>query len=62
MSEAPLLVVRDQDDNACGVVSDILSYPEDVLKIRDAMPKRCSVREWELLYRYCVANVLLMCC
>ena len=34
----------------CGIVSDILSYPDDIFKIRDAMPRRCSLRDWELLY------------
>jgi len=29
-------------DGICGIVSDILRYPEDVLKIREAMPRRCG--------------------
>jgi hypothetical protein len=34
-----------------GIASDILSdYPRDVELLREALPPRCSVRDWELLY------------
>ena len=50
VADAPLLLGRDDEGTLCGITSDILAYPDEILRIREACPVRCGLRDWELLY------------
>jgi hypothetical protein len=51
LEELPLLLWNDEDRGFVGVASDVLTAgPEDLENIRSALPLRCAMHDWELLY------------
>ncbi len=47
-ADAPLLLGEHAEAGIVGIVSDILSYPADVLQLREALPRRCALRDWQV--------------
>jgi hypothetical protein len=51
LEDLPLLLWQDDERGLVGVASDVLGAgPEDLENIRSALPPRCAMYDWELLY------------